>query len=185
MNSDVCLPFRGDRTQADLRVQLDSRCPGGRLDQVSREDANLVIAVSGLLLAVVATAAAIYAIRRDRADLRVTAFEAALANRYVTVVNVGLRPVRIERVLEYRWSVVPLFGTAVSVNASVASVDADERPLPAIIQPADAVSLHYWPRDDGDFVRERKSYIVVEDASGRRYPVRTHEIIQAARPADR
>jgi len=69
---------------------------------VSREDANLIVAMAGLFVALVATGAAIYAIRRDRADLRVTTSDAAAGNRWVTVVNVGLRPVRIERILVRR-----------------------------------------------------------------------------------
>jgi hypothetical protein len=63
---------------------------------VSPEIATLLVAVVSLVVAVMATWAAIVAIRRDRADLRITAEIGAAGHRHLTVVNVGLRPVRVE-----------------------------------------------------------------------------------------
>jgi hypothetical protein len=152
---------------------------------MSREDANFVIALTGLALALVATGAAIYAIRRDRPELRVTAIDAALANRYVTVVNVGLRPVRIERVLECRWTSVPALGTSVVLGAGVVTPGGGAGTLPAVVQPAEAVSLLYWPRDDGEFVRGYRAYLAVQDAAGRRYRVRDAPDLEEGAPGKR
>jgi hypothetical protein len=139
---------------------------------VSREDANLIIAMAGLFVALVATGAAIYAIRRDRADLRVTTSDAGAGNRWVTVVNVGLRPVRIERILVRRWRLVPRLGKVIAIGASVMRAGGQEEPLPTVIQPAAEVSLHYWPAEYGEFVGPHEPDLLVEDASGRRYAVR-------------
>ncbi len=139
---------------------------------MSREDANLIIAAAGLFVALVATVSAIYAIRRDRADLRVTALDAGAGNRWVQVVNVGLRPVRIERMLVRRRWLVPWFGKATAIEALVMLAGDQEVPLPAVVQPAAEVSLHYWPAEYAEIVGDHESDIVVEDASGRRYPIR-------------
>src|SRR5450759_3046183 len=105
--------------------------------------------MAGLFVALVATGAAIYAIRRERADLRVTTSDAAAGNRWVTVVNVGLRPVRIERILVRRWRLVPRLGKVVALHASVVPAGGPEEPLPTVVQPAADVALHYAPAEYG------------------------------------
>jgi hypothetical protein len=133
---------------------------------VTREDANLIIALAGLLLAVVATGAAIIAIRRDRVDLRVTGSDAAAGSSGVRVVNVGWRAVRVEQLLMRRWrfgvsKVVPLEAWAVGPPGQ----------LPVVIEPGGEVALYYTTQDYMVFVGKRRSDLLVADAAGRRYRV--------------
>jgi hypothetical protein len=147
----------------------------GSLYFVSREDANLAITTLSLFVAVVATWVSVTAIRRDRADLRVTAEDAAAGNRYLSVVNVGTRPVRIERLIVHRWRFLRRLGdvsptTGWAMAKSEAAVQEDE--LPTVIHPASAMILHYGVHGFGDWVTGYRWEILVEDAAGRRYGVR-------------
>jgi hypothetical protein len=58
-----------------------------------------VLGFASLTVALVALAVSVLAIRRDRASLIVRQADAAAGNRYVTVVNVGLRSVRLVHVV--------------------------------------------------------------------------------------
>lgn len=93
-------------------------------------------------MAVFATATAIYSIRRDRAGLRATAADAGAGNRYITIVNVGIRPVRIERVLVHVWRLAWFFGSSYELRAFVIGTDGAER-LPVVIAPAADVVINY------------------------------------------
>jgi hypothetical protein len=142
---------------------------------MSREDANLAIAVLSLIVAVVATWVSLTAIRRDRADLRVTSEDAAVGNRYLTVVNVGTRPVRIERLLVRRWRLVRLVGGTISTPGwALPNLEAgvQEEELPAVIHPAASTILHYAVPEFSDWADGYKWEVLVEDAAGRRYGVR-------------
>ena len=57
----------------------------------------LVISVLAFIVAIVAVVVGTNAIRRDAPALRLTMADAAAGSRYLRVVNVGLRPVRLER----------------------------------------------------------------------------------------
>ncbi len=64
-----------------------------------------VLAAASLFVAVIALTTSIYAVRRDRATLRVGTAEGAAGTFYLMVANVGLRPARITHVLirPHRW----------------------------------------------------------------------------------
>ena len=140
---------------------------------MSRGDANLIIALASLFVAAVAMWAVIYAIRRDRGELRVTGTDAAAGNRYATVVNVGLRPIRIERmvILRPRW-ILPRPREMIDLPSSAMnSQDYVESELPVVVEPAQDVILHYWPMPIGIFLGPRDD-IAVEDAAGHLYVMR-------------
>lgn len=139
---------------------------------MSREDANLIIAAAGLIVAMAAMWAGVYAIRRDRADLRVTAQDAAAGDRYLIVVNVGMRPVRIERLLVRWWGITPRLSKTMSLQASVFNPGRPDEPLPTVVEAAAAVRLHYAPAEYWEVVGQHRHDILVEDAAGRRYPIR-------------
>lgn len=146
----------------------------GTVHVVSREDANFAIAILSLIVAVVATWVSVTAIRRDRADLRVTSEDTAAGNRYLVVVNVGTRPVRIERLLVRRWRFVRWFGDTIPTPGSALprlKAGAREETLPTVIHPAAAMILHYGVPGFSDWVRRYKWEILVEDAAGQRYGV--------------
>lgn len=135
----------------------------------------MVIAILSLIVAVVASWVSVTAIRRDRADLRVTAEDAAAGNRYLLVVNVGTRSVRIERLIVHRWRFLRRFGD-VSPTPGWAmprlAPEVSEEELPTVIHPAAAMILHYGVMGFGDWVDGYHWEILVEDGAGRRYGVR-------------
>lgn len=138
---------------------------------MSPEVASLVVAVVSLVVAVVATAAAIVAIRRDRADLRITAQAGAAGHHYLTIVNVGLRAVRVERLLVRRGRLSRWFGRLLRLDSASALSGTSERALPVVVQPASEAILHYSGHEYSEITDDPKAQMFIEDAAGRRYVV--------------
>jgi hypothetical protein len=147
---------------------------------VSREDANLVVAILSLVVAVVASWVSVRAIRRDRPDLRVTDSDAGAGQRYLTIVNVGTQPVRIEHVVVQRvdrpWPFLRWNPTRVTPATAIFD---EGRPgqrqeeLPVALNPAAAVVLWYSQLQFEDWLEPRRRWwIFIEDAAGNSYKIR-------------
>jgi hypothetical protein len=100
-----------------------------------------VLGLASLAVALVALVVSAIAIRRDRAYLVVRATDAAAGSRFTTVVNVGLRPIRIVRVVTRprRWTlwVTP---TDLTDWSGIAGDDGGAR-LPVVLDPGAEVVL--------------------------------------------
>lgn len=142
---------------------------------MSREDANLIVAVASLVVACFATWAAVYSIRRDRAELRVTSTDAAAGNRYLIVVNVGLRPVRIEQLVVRTWRVAKWWSKLLPIHVLVADrleAGMRERELPVVIPPAGEFVMHYGAAEIGQLTGMASYELLLEDAAGRHFSVK-------------
>lgn len=123
-----------------------------------------ILGFAGLAVALVALVVSAFAIKRDRAYLIVREADAAAGSRYLTVVNVGLRPIRIVNVVTrpHRW-----LGWETSTDLTDwSAVVGDEggARLPVVLEPAAEVVLQIPNPEmlglpDGPFA--------VIDASGR------------------
>lgn len=162
-------PGSGMRAQGGQMAPCRPFAATVTLASVSREDANLAVAVLGLFVAAIAS---VYAIRRDRADLRVTSEDAGAGNHWLIVANVGTRAVRIERLMVRRWRFLRSFGSMRPIQGFVLRSHRKEEHLPTAVHPAASVLLHYHMGEFADFVTRRNYEIVVEDAAGRDYRVR-------------
>lgn len=148
---------------------------------MSREDANLLIAVASLMVAVAATWAAITSIRRDRADLRATGSDGAAGSASVSIVNVGQRSVRVEQLLVHRWRLVPWAGFVSPIDAWVVG-QVELVSLPVVIEPGGDATLVYHTADYTNAARGQHSAMSVMDAAGRRYVVGAgHRLVMLGR----
>ena len=123
-----------------------------------------ILGFASLSVALVALVVTAFAVRRDRAYLVVREADAAAGSRYLRVVNVGLRPVRLVHVATrpHRWW---LWVTPTDLTGWAGIVGNHEAAsLPVVLNPAAEVVLQIpnpamLGRPDGPFV--------VIDASGR------------------
>ncbi len=118
--------------------------------------AQLVLAITGL-------AVAIYAVRRDRAVLRSRFVDAAAGTLIVSIVNVGLRPVRIEQLVrregwihrrdrDYPWS---------------DAMEGVTTPLPVIVEAGHEIRVSIA---NSGFIPGHGRWCLV-DAAGRRHTI--------------
>jgi hypothetical protein len=126
-----------------------------------------VLVVASLVVALVALAVSVLAIRRDRAFLIVREADRAAGTHYLTVVNVGLRAVRINRVVMRRRRWRPggtLFDVSAAAHLHQREGGADVmHELPFALEPA-AEAVVAIP---GPALDKLGPHIGVEDASGR------------------
>ena len=113
------------------------------------------------MIALVALGVAVYAIQRDRANLRVRYLEPAAGSQYASVVNIGLRAVRLEE-LVLEGGLAPGAQRGPIVNKAS---------LPVILEPGHEFLLQV-PNAANYGRTGRDARWVVVDASGRRYRVR-------------
>jgi hypothetical protein len=101
-----------------------------------------VLGLASLVVAFVALSVSALAIRRDRAYLIVREADAAAGSRYLTIANVGMRPVRITHIVMRRhrwrpWEATFDLGEYSGIYDAVLGT----LPLPVVLQPADEVVL--------------------------------------------
>lgn len=119
--------------------------------------------VAQLAIALTALAAAIYAIRRDRPVLRARWASGAAGTVIVSIVNVGLRAVRVERLIRREGWIRPRDRDYSSWTSILAVT-----PLPVIVEPGHEVIV---PIANEDMYPTRGRWFL-EDAAGRRHAIK-------------
>ncbi len=118
--------------------------------------------IAQLAIALIALAVAVYAVGRDRAVLRARWVDGAAGTVIVSIVNVGLRPVRVERLIRREgWL------RAHDLDYSGWTMALDVTQLPAIVEPGHEVIL---PIANEEMYPSRGRWFLV-DAAGRRHRI--------------
>ncbi len=119
-----------------------------------------------LAVALVALLVSAFTVWRDRGDLVVVEADAAAGSRYLTVVNVGLRSVRVTNIAtrRHRWWVW-VTPTGLTGWAGIVGPDCAAR-LPVVVEPAAEVVLQI--PNPANFGLPEGPFAVI-DASGRFY----------------
>lgn len=123
-----------------------------------------------ITVALIALGLALYAVRRDRADLRVRFADGAAGTFILSIVNVGLRPVRVERLVRKHGWIWRQEDDHTSWQRELAGVTT----LPTIVEPAHEIFVavgneanysgnHRWQRSHGRWE--------LIDAAGKHYRV--------------
>jgi hypothetical protein len=134
-----------------------------------------------LLISALAFAVAVYSLRRDRAILRVRDSSGAAGSLLVIIDNVGLRPVRITRVIQARHPRFPLhsaYDLTEYAGAHRPGQSTDSH-FPLVLEPNDELTLQI----NNHLLARLPGRIGVEDAGGRQhwpsYPRRRYKRIAA------
>ena len=144
-------------------------------------DATLAISILAFVVALVAVAVSVYAIRRDAPALRITMADAAAGSRFLRIVNVGLRPVRVERMTvrpatwRRRWETpIPVPHSVLGGHFRPLNTLGEEygRAGPVVVlQPGEDVLVQVGVMASQKAMAHGFA-ILVEDAAGREYGIR-------------